>query len=61
MEHSLFSEGINLLMLGMGFVFVFLIFLVFATTFMSQAVMRFAPAPRTYCAKALAVAPPRCR
>lgn len=46
MEHSLFSEGINLLMLGMGFVFVFLIFLVFATTFMSQLVTRFAPAPK---------------
>jgi oxaloacetate decarboxylase gamma subunit len=45
MEQSLFSEGLNLLMLGMGFVFIFLVFLVFATTFMSKVLTRFAPEP----------------
>jgi oxaloacetate decarboxylase gamma subunit len=43
-QPSLFVEGINLLVLGMGFVFVFLVFLVFATSGMSQIVTRFAPA-----------------
>ncbi|EHD7112046.1 OadG family protein [Vibrio cholerae] len=40
---SLFLEGINLLTLGMGFVFIFLIFLVYATRAMSQLIVRFAP------------------
>lgn len=39
---SLFLEGINLLTLGMGFVFIFLIFLVYATRAMSQLIVRFA-------------------
>ncbi len=44
MDHqSLFMEGVNLLTLGMGFVFVFLVFLVFATNLMSSIVGRFAP------------------
>lgn len=37
-EQSLFTEGLNLLTLGMGFVFIFLVFLVFATTMMSRLV-----------------------
>ncbi|UXI02388.1 OadG family protein [Photobacterium sp. TY1-4] len=45
MEQHLFAEGLNLLMLGMGFVMVFLVFLIFATTMLSQAVARFAPPP----------------
>ncbi len=40
---SLFLEGINLLTLGMGFVFIFLIFLVFTTRTMSYLIVRFAP------------------
>ncbi|RBM49860.1 oxaloacetate decarboxylase gamma chain 2 [Vibrio tarriae] len=40
---SLFLEGINLLTLGMGFVFIFLIFLVYATRSMSHLIVRFAP------------------
>lgn len=45
MEQHLFSEGLNLLMLGMGFVMVFLVFLIFATTVLSRIVTRFAPPP----------------
>jgi oxaloacetate decarboxylase gamma subunit len=40
---SLFFEGINLLTLGMGFVFIFLIFLVLATRTLSYLIVRFAP------------------
>ncbi|CAG9297422.1 OadG family protein [Celerinatantimonas diazotrophica] len=42
-ETSLLMQGINLLTLGMGFVFIFLIFLVFATTAMSKLIIRYAP------------------
>lgn len=43
---ELISEGINLMLYGMGFVFVFLTLLVFATGFMSSIVMKYAkPAP----------------
>lgn len=44
-ETSLLMEGFNLLTLGMGFVFIFLIFLVFATTLMSRCITRYAPLP----------------
>ncbi|SMR99312.1 oxaloacetate decarboxylase subunit gamma [Vibrio mangrovi] len=33
-------EGVNLLVLGMGFVFIFLVFLVFATNVMSKMICR---------------------
>jgi oxaloacetate decarboxylase (Na+ extruding) subunit gamma len=42
---SLFMEGVDLLVLGMGFVFIFLIFLVYATNVMSALACRFAPPP----------------
>lgn len=50
-QSSLLAEGTNLLMLGMGFVFVFLVFLVFATTLMSKIVTRFSPPPAPKAAK----------
>ncbi len=42
---NLMSEGLNLMVFGMGFVFVFLTLLVFATGAMSKLVARFAPEP----------------
>lgn len=44
MEHLL-SEGLTLLVFGMGFVFVFLTLLVVVTSSMSKLVMRFEPEP----------------
>lgn len=42
------SQAIDLMIAGMGFVFVFLIILVFATTVMSRIINRFtAPEPAT--------------
>lgn len=40
---ELISEGLNLMLLGMGTVFVFLTILVFVTTFMSSLVQKYAP------------------
>ncbi|MCW8194005.1 oxaloacetate decarboxylase [Proteobacteria bacterium 005FR1] len=45
MQNELISQGINLMLLGMGVVFVFLTLLVFATSFMSALVMRYFPEP----------------
>nr|WP_298414863.1 OadG family transporter subunit [uncultured Halomonas sp.] len=42
---SLMQEGLSLVAFGMGFVFVFLTLLVFATALMSRLVMSFAPTP----------------
>ena len=43
---ELISEGINLMLFGMGFVFVFLTLLVAVTSFMSSTVNKFVkPAP----------------
>ena len=39
------TDGLNLMLYGMGTVFVFLTLLVFATTAMSSLVNRFAPEP----------------
>ncbi|OUS30898.1 hypothetical protein A9Q99_05145 [Gammaproteobacteria bacterium 45_16_T64] len=41
--NQLMWEGINLMMLGMGAVFVFLTLLVFTTTLMSKLVNKYAP------------------
>ncbi|WP_114417260.1 OadG family protein [Marinospirillum perlucidum] len=42
-EPDLITEGLNLLILGMGFVFVFLTLLVVATTLMSKSINHFFP------------------
>ncbi|KEA64342.1 Oxaloacetate decarboxylase gamma chain [Marinobacterium lacunae] len=41
---NLLSEGLNLMVFGMGFVFVFLTLLVFSTGVMSKLVNKYAPA-----------------
>lgn len=41
MQDSLIDQGFNLMLFGMGTVFVFLTILVFATTLMSKLVNRF--------------------
>ena len=43
MANSLIIEGLTLMLVGMGTVFVFLTVLVAATTLMSRLVMRFQP------------------
>ncbi len=43
--NNLINEGLNLMMFGMGFVFVFLTLLVFATGLMSRLVTRYIPEP----------------
>lgn len=50
-ETSLFMEGVNLLTLGMGFVFIFLVFLVLITSLMSKFVTRFLVKPKLEIAK----------
>lgn len=42
---NLLSEGLSLLVFGMGFVFVFLTLLVISTASMSRLVTKYAPAP----------------
>lgn len=44
MPETLIDQGLNLMLFGMGTVFVFLSILVFATSAMSQLVNRFTPA-----------------
>jgi oxaloacetate decarboxylase gamma subunit len=41
--NELMSQAVDLMIAGMGFVFAFLVILVFATTFMSKILLRFAP------------------
>ena len=41
--NDLMSQAVDLMVAGMGFVFVFLIILVFATLLMSKLLTRFAP------------------
>ncbi|MEC9314395.1 MAG: OadG family protein [Pseudomonadota bacterium] len=38
---NLMSEGLNLMLVGMGFVFIFLTLLVFATSLMSKIITRY--------------------
>lgn len=42
---NLISEGLSLMVYGMGFVFVFLTLLVFATSLMSKLTTKFLPEP----------------
>lgn len=44
-DPELLHEGLGLMALGMGFVFVFLAILVFSLTVMSGVIRRFQPAP----------------
>lgn len=53
---NLMSEGLNLMVFGMGFVFVFLTLLVFATGFMSKLVNKLVPEPEPKPKKAVAPA-----
>ncbi|MFT6100865.1 MAG: oxaloacetate decarboxylase gamma subunit [Arenicella sp.] len=46
MQDTLIDQGLNLMLFGMGTVFVFLTILVFATIVMSTLVNRFAPATK---------------
>ncbi|MFT6916926.1 MAG: oxaloacetate decarboxylase gamma subunit [Motiliproteus sp.] len=50
-SNNLINEGLNLMMFGMGFVFVFLTLLVFVTGFMSHLVTRYLPEPAPVAAK----------
>jgi oxaloacetate decarboxylase (Na+ extruding) subunit gamma len=43
--NELLSQALELMLAGMGFVFVFLIILIFATAAMSKLVARFLPEP----------------
>ena len=45
--NDLMSQAVDLMIAGMGFVFVFLIILVFATLLMSKLIERLAPEPAT--------------
>lgn len=45
MQQSIMAQGLDLMLFGMGAVFVFLTLLVFFTRFMSWAVNRFFPEP----------------
>ncbi len=49
---ELMSDAINLMIVGMGFVFVFLVILVFLTSLMSKMVNKYLPAPAPVAAKA---------
>ena len=49
---ELMTDAINLMIVGMGFVFVFLVILVFLTSLMSKMVTKYLPAPEPVVAKA---------
>lgn len=46
-ESELLREGLYLMVFGMGFVFCFLVILVYAVKLMSHLVIRFSPEPET--------------
>lgn len=48
---NLLSEGLTLMVFGMGFVFTFLTLLVVVTTYMSKLVVKYEPAPQPKAAK----------
>ena len=48
---ELMTDAINLMVVGMGFVFVFLVILVFLTSFMSKMVAKYLPTPEPVVAK----------
>ena len=48
---ELMSDAINLMVVGMGFVFVFLVILVFLTSIMSKLITKYLPAPEPVVAK----------
>jgi oxaloacetate decarboxylase gamma subunit len=50
-EPSLVTQGLELMVFGMGTVFVFLTMLVFVTTIMSRLVLKYAPEPEVVPAK----------
>ncbi len=56
-ETSLVAQGLELMIFGMGVVFVFLAMLVFVTGFMSKLVNKFAPEPQPVPAPARAATP----
>ena len=56
MQASIIAQGVDLMLYGMGSVFVFLTLLVFATRVMSWAVNRFFPEPVSVVSKAFAPA-----
>ncbi|WP_319534956.1 OadG family transporter subunit [uncultured Vibrio sp.] len=58
MQSNLFSEGLNLMTLGMGFVFIFLVFLVFAVNAMSKLIARWFPEPEAKPATKTVTPPP---
>ena len=58
MTETLMSQAIDLMIAGMGFVFVFLVILIGATTLMSKLVAKFEPpAPEVPATPAQALAP----
>lgn len=54
---DLLANALELLMLGMGFVYLFLTILVYATTFMSKLVLKYAPEPTPPASKQIQAAP----
>jgi oxaloacetate decarboxylase gamma subunit len=58
MTESIISQGLELMLFGMGTVVVFLTLLVIATSAMSALLQRYAPTPEVGDAGATATAPP---
>ena len=54
---NLLSEGLTLMVFGMGFVFTFLTLLVVVTTYMSKLVVKYEPAPQPKATKPRSASP----